>query len=333
MCDSQTKYFTNTDEKAKEKAKGLMFQMLAKSSDVVIKKISFKSKKNAEVQVYFQLGSYATFPSGGMKKGAWGEPIFDGIPVQASNGLKEAILNEVFIIPKGTTASFFLASKKEFMFVNGGDDENEFEVSAETEDFKLFTGSATEKPFKDRLSSANFFGELTYCTYTGPFFDTPNVDTASDKTKGVMFSITAKSKQVTITGLGVLGKKKDVHETAISLYYQNDRYDDFESPLEQDNWIRVFRRKMVLEDDEITAFDLDDNEFTIPAGGTVSLYALSQKGGMLFQKASTDTDQPDEFDVYAENDDFALRVGVSTKKRFKNPNTLAEFVGRIMYET
>ena len=305
--------------------------MLAKSSDVVIEKISFKSKDkkmDGKVQVYFQLGSYATFPSGGMKKGAWGEPLFDGFPVQTSDGLKEAILNEVFIIPKGKMASFYLAGKKEFKFVDGGKDE-EFDVYDETEDFKLFTGSAMEKPFKNRLSAANFFGELTYCTYTGPYFTTPNVDTATSKTKGVMFSITAKSKQVTITGLGVLGKKNDAHQTAISLYYRNGRYDDFES-LEQDNWNRVFRRRMFLERDEIAAFDLDDNEFTIPAGGTVSLYVLSQKGGMLFQTASTDHV---EFDEYAENDDFVLRVGVSTKKRFKDPDKLAEFVGRIMYET
>ena len=135
-CDSP-KLFSNTN---REKAKGLMFQMLNGSSDVIIdiEKISFETKDDADsevqAQVYFKLGSYAGFPTRGMDAGDWGEPLFDGIPKQISNGLKEAKLDDVFTIPKGELASFYLASNEELTFKEGNE---EFDVSDEGEDFKM----------------------------------------------------------------------------------------------------------------------------------------------------------------------------------------------------
>ena len=144
-----------------------MFQVFAESSDVIIEKISFMTQddKDTKVQVYLQLGSYTTFPALGMEEDDWGAPLFDGTPVHTASGLKEATLDDVFTIPKGEMASFYLAGKKNFLFLKGGD---EFQVSDDAEDFTVYTGSAMKKPFKKRLAEANFFGGITYCTYTGP---------------------------------------------------------------------------------------------------------------------------------------------------------------------
>jgi len=69
-----------------------------------------------------------------------------------------------------------------------------------------------------------------------------------------------------------------------------------------------------------------DEDITIPAGGTASLYVVSKKG-LLFTKSSSK-----EFSIYAHNTDFDVQVGLSTKKEFQKPDKLAEFAGRIVYQ-
>eukprot|EP00985_Skeletonema_marinoi_P005230 scaffold2259_cov149-Skeletonema_marinoi.AAC.4 len=82
----------------------------------------------------------------------------------------------------------------------------------------------------------------------------------------------------------------------------------------------------MLDPDELVNIELNE-DISIRAGGTVSLYVVSKKG-VLFTKSSDN-----EFDIYAQNEDFDVRVGLSTKKEFQQPDKLAEFAGRFVYET
>ena len=372
---SPTKKFITKVKNGNNKAKGIMYQMKAEAGDVILERISFKTKddKATNVQVYFQLGSYETFAGKGMNANAWGSPVFNGVPYIASNGFREAVLDDVLTIPKGGMASIYLLGQKEFLFEEG---DQEFAV-ADTAggDFEIFTGAAMKKPFEQRLSNANFVGGMTYYTYTvatkvtstpslspssselptlppnedtsspsmlpslSPSIDggsggsdgdgtpkeytTPDVNKADANAKGVMFSITAKAKEVSITGLGILGK--DAKESDLWIYYQYGSYNDFDA-LDVDEWIEVFKDKVMLDPDELVDIELTD-AITIPAGGTVSVYVLSKKS-VCYTKSSDA-----EFDMYAQSEDFMLRVGTSTKKEFQQPEKLAEFAGRIMYQT
>jgi hypothetical protein len=139
-----------------------------------------------------------------------------------------------------------------------------------------------------------------------------------------MFSITAKSKLLTITGLGLLGK--DAKESDLWIYYQGGLYKEDFDALDEDEWIQVFKDKVMLDPDELVDIELD-NDISIPAGETVSLYVLSKKG-IMYTKSSND-----EFDTFGGNDDLAVRVGTTTKKEFQQPEKLADFAGRITYQT
>ena len=349
-----------------------------------------------------------------MNKDAWGDAIFDGIPSSTSGGLTEVVFENV-TIPTGVMASFYLASKKEFMFEEG---EDEFALVDEEADFNLYTGSAMKKPFQQVLKSANFIGGLTYYTYmelsdptplptaqpsssltaqpsssptnkptsvapspapssaptqapntTSPSSsptrapsssptrspsqaptsanptviptnvptnsptganddDTPKVyttldlDDAEENAKGIMFTLTAKSKEVTITGLGILGK--DNKESDVKIYYLDRSYENFDA-LNKNNWEECYNDGVALVEKEIEDIELK-TAITIPAGGTGSLYVLSKKG-MLYSEAGKL-----EYRKYEENEDFELNVGRTTKKDFQKFQKLAEFAGRFMYE-
>ncbi len=155
-------------------------------------------------------------------------------------------------------------------------------------------------------------------------YTTPDVNKAEAGAKGVMFSITAKSKEVSINGLGIMGK--DGRESDLSIYYQNGSYEDFDDALDEGEWIEIFKDKVLLDPDELVDIELD-GDITIPADGTVSLYVVSKKG-VLYTESSDD-----QFDIYAASDDFSMRVGTTTKKEFEKPEKLAEFAGQIMYQT
>eukprot|EP00985_Skeletonema_marinoi_P004941 scaffold2143_cov97-Skeletonema_marinoi.AAC.2 len=155
-------------------------------------------------------------------------------------------------------------------------------------------------------------------------YDTPNVNEAGDNAKGIMFTITSKLKEVSITQLGIIGK--DAKESDLWVYYQEGYYTAFDA-LNKDAWDEVFNGKVMLDPDEIVNIKLDE-EITIPAGEkTVSVYVVSKKG-FLYKKSSKD-----EFAKYAPSDDFDVSVGTTTKKEFQQPEKLAEFAGRFVYET
>ena len=152
------------------------------------------------MQVYFKLGSYADagagFPTRGMDVGDWGEPIFDGIPQQISNGLKMAKLDDVFTIPKGKLASFYLASNKELTFKKEGN--QEFDVSDEGEDFNIYSGLAMEDPFQNRLGEANFFGEIIYCTGDSSSTNTPSMSPSDPKVPTGVPSVSCDDRTNTV---------------------------------------------------------------------------------------------------------------------------------------
>ena len=87
------------------------------------------------------------------------------------------------------------------------------------------------------------------------------------------------------------------------------------------------RKKVALVPGKIFNVKLDE-VITIPAGEkTVSVYVVSKKG-VLYEKPSKN-----EFDIYAQSGDFDVRVGTTTKKEFQQPEKLAEFAGRFVYQT
>jgi len=300
----------------------------------------------------------------------WGPPVYSGIPGRTSDGMREAVLDEVLTIPKGQVASIYFVGKKEFMYEEG---DKEFATAYDTRDFKIFTGHSTKKGFEKKLKDADFVGDITYYTYrvatkvtstpslspsssklptlppnddsTSPSmspsnrpssspseddggddtpkeYDTPNVNEAGDNAKGIMFTITSKLKEVSITQLGIIGK--DAKESDLWVYYQKESYAAFDA-LNKDAWDEVFNGKVMLDPDEIVNIKLDE-EITIPAGEkTVSVYVVSKKG-VLYKKSSDN-----EFDIYAQSDDFDVRVGTTTKKEFQQFEKLAEFAGRFVY--
>ena len=137
-----------------------------------------------------------------------------------------------------------------------------------------------------------------------------------------MFQVSAKSN-ISITGLDIMGK--DAKKSDVWVYYQNGSYDKFDA-LDKGEWIQVFKGNVMLDPDELVNIELD-TDVMIRAGGTASLYVVSKKR-VLFTKSSDK-----EFGICGENTDFYTQVGTSTKKEFQKPDKLAEFAGRIVYET
>ena len=173
-------------------------------------------------------------------------------------------------------------------------------------------------------------------------FTTPNIDEATGKAKGVVFTITAKSKDILITTLGIVGVGKNPKKSDIRVYSHAGSYEDFpddkrgrgkgkgkggnREPSNVAAWNEYFEDKVELNPHEIVDVKLDE-EITIRSGETASVYVVSKRG--VSYKESTS----DEFDVSAENDDFVLKVGATTRKEFKQMEKLADFAGRIVYET
>ena len=174
-------------------------------------------------------------------------------------------------------------------------------------------------------------------------FTTPNIGKATDKAKGVIFTVTAKSRDVLITALGVVGAGKEVKKSDIEVYAHAGSYKDFPDAKGQRgrgknrgrgkggnrnvaHWDEHFEGKVELNQHEIVEVELDE-EIIIPSGDTVTVYVVSKK--RISYKESTSN----EFDVYAENDDLAVRVGTTTRKEFKQTEKLADFAGQIVYQT
>lgn len=176
-------------------------------------------------------------------------------------------------------------------------------------------------------------------------YTTPNVGEATKSSKGVMFTITAKSQDVNITAIGIIGK--DAKKSDVKVYSHAGVYEDFSNESDREGkgkgkgkgkgtrgrqkegkgkWDEHFKDKVMLDPQEIVDIALDE-KITIPAGDTVSVYVVSKKG-LAYKIAESD-----EFDQFAVSDDFILNVGTATKKEFKQPDNLADFVGRLVYRT
>ncbi len=186
-----------------------------------------------------------------------------------------------------------------------------------------------------------------------------------------MFTITAKSRDIIVTALGILGvgdgkgaKQSDIRVYSHAGSYEafsdeqqgkkekdkkndkkNDKKKDKKNDKKKDKkkdkkqgkkleknvsnvvtWNEYFEDKVVLYPQEIVDVNLDE-EITIPAGETVSVYVVSKKGFSCKESACN------EFDAYAESGDFVLKVGKTTKKECKQMEKMAEFAGRIVYQT
>jgi len=320
-----------------------------------------KDDKDTEVQLYFQLGAYEIFSGGGMDPNDWGPPVFDDIPDRTSDGFREVVLDEVLTIPKGETASIQIVGKKEILYEEGDKeyavaaDTGDFKMITGRSTKKLFEERLKDADFVGEITYHTYTAKVTSTPSLSPSssklptlppnddsnspsmlpsnrpsggddtpkeYDTPNVNDAGDNAKGIMFTITSKLKEVSITGLGIIGK--DAKESDLWVYYQKESYAAFDA-LNKDAWDEVFNGKVMLDPDEIVNIKLDE-EITIPAGEkTVSVYVVSKKG-VLYEKPSEN-----EFDIYAQSGDFDVRVGTTTKKEFQQPEKLAEFAGRFVY--
>jgi len=331
-----------------------------------------KDDKDTEVQLYFQLGSYQSFQGGGMVASGWGLPVFNDIPDRTSDGLREVVLDEVLTIPKGETASIQIVGKKEILYEEGDKefavaaDTGDFKMSTGRSTKKAFEERLKDADFVGEITYHTYTAKVTSTPSLSPSssklptlppnddstspsmspsnrpslspseddgnggddtpkeYDTPNANDAGDSAKGIMFTITSKSKEVRITDLGIIGK--DDKESDLWVYYQNDYYTEFDE-LNKDAWDEALKKKVALVPGKIFNVKLDE-VITIPAGEkTVSVYVVSKKG-VLYEKPSKN-----EFDIYAQSGDFDVRVGTTTKKEFQQPEKLAEFAGRFVYQT
>ena len=217
------------------------------------------------------------------------------------------------------------------------------------------TQEATQEPTSDNDTGGGISKEFT----------TPNIGEENDKAKGIVFMITAKSKDVKITSLGLVGVGKDAKKSDVRIYSQAGSHDfpdegkgkkskgkgkgkgkskgkgkthgkgkskskgkinRFET-----NWTEHIKDKLIMDPQEIVDIALEE-EIIIPAGEMVSVYVLSKKGIAYKKTSSSNSSAADQ---YAVSDDFVLSTGTTTKKDFKRyeSDDLAEFVGRITYQT
>jgi len=157
------KYIASKNKQLNMNTKFMMFRMEATTTaEVVIEKIAIKTKdvKNIQVNIYYQAGSYDTFPSQGMSQLGW-KSVYSGIPGSTLSGMREAVLDNPIKVPPGQFASFYIERLKGIMYAAGT---NEFGESDVGEDFTIYTGASLKKPFLLKVGPADFAGELTYYT-------------------------------------------------------------------------------------------------------------------------------------------------------------------------
>jgi hypothetical protein len=165
---------------------------------------------------------------------------------------------------------------------------------------KLPTNHPTSSPIQDTSTKV---------------YQTPNADDPDSNAKGLMFSIVTKSKAISITDLGIIGKKSG--EKDVSIYYKLGAYS-----MDDDDWTQVLKDKVSLVQEQIVKVTLDE-EIAIPAGDTASVYIYS-KNGQLCTKADAGAS--------TEADDFMLNAGWITKKEFEDfEDKWGEFEGEIFY--
>ena len=148
-------------------------------------------------------------------------------------------------------------------------------------------------------------------------YQTHNTDDPNSNAKGLMFSIVTKSKAISITDLGIIGKKSG--DKDVSIYYKLGAY----SMNEDNDWTQVFKDKVSLVQEQIVKVTLDE-EIVIPAGATASVYIYSKNGQLCTKAKEGDS---------TETDDFMLKAGWITKNEFEDlvEDKWGEFEGEIFY--
>mmetsp|Transcript_26911 Transcript_26911/g.40678 ORF Transcript_26911/g.40678 Transcript_26911/m.40678 type:complete len:239 (-) Transcript_26911:70-786(-) len=155
---SAKKYTTPSINKARDHAKGVMFQVSAKSNiSITGLDIMGKDAKKSDVRVYYQNGSYDKFDA--LDKGEWVE-VFKGNVMLDPDELVNIELDKDMMIRAGGTASLYVVSKKGVLFTKSSD--KEFGIYGENTDFYIQVGTSTKKEFQKPDKLAEFAGRIVY---------------------------------------------------------------------------------------------------------------------------------------------------------------------------
>jgi hypothetical protein len=357
---SATKVYT-TKKEPKQKAKGLMFEMMAGTTEVVVERLSFKQEKDKgkTTIVYYQAGSYQHFQSGGLERTGW-KQVYSGEAKKMGDEF-EVELDVPVSISAGQTGSIYVENANGLMVAEGS---KEFDPSENAGPFTINTGTSIKKAWQQKDKEADFSGTIVYHTISGgggepgpevtsppsksptshptpsptdggtpsptkdggsggggsggggsgasKEYNTPNE--ADEDAKGFMFKVKEGATGVSITELGLMGKKDD--SSKVSIYYDRDGG----YSLDKGDWTKVFEGEVELTKKEIVNFQLS-SEIAINPGQTVSVYIYSDRGLMF----STDESEIDA-------GDFTLMVGRSTKKEFQQFEDNGAFVGALVYQ-
>lgn len=352
---SATKVYT-TKKEPKQKAKGLMFEMMAGTTRVVVERLSFEQEKDKgkETKVYYQLGSYQNFRNGGLDQSGW-KQVYSGEAKKMGDGF-EVELDAAVTISAGQTASFYIEDGNGVMVAEGS---KEFEPSENAGSFTIMTGASIKKPWQQKDKDADFSGGITYYTISGgdggpgpevtsPPSKSPTSHPTPSPTGGGTPSPTkddgsggggpGDTKEYTTpnkadedakgfmfkvkagtTGVSIteLGfMGKKDDSSKVSIYFNSDSV----YSLDKGDWTQVFEGEVELTKKEIVNVQLS-SEIAINPGQTVSVYINSDRGLMF----STDESEIDA-------GDFTLMVGRSTKKEFQQFEDDGAFVGTLVYQ-
>ena len=353
---SATKVYTTTNQ-PKQKTKGIMWQMVAGDTKVVVEKFSFKQEKDKgkPTTIYYQVGSYQDFQSGGMERTGWTQ-VYSGEAEKMGDKF-EAKLNTPVTISAGEIGSFYIEDQNGLMVAEGS---KEFEPSENAGPFTINTGASIKKPWQQKDKVADFSGKITYYTVSGggggpgpevtsPPSKSPTSHPTPSPTGGGTPSPTkdasggggggsGASKEYTTpnkadedakgfmfkvkagaTGVSIteLGfiGKKE-ESSKVSIYYNSDGA----YSLDNGDWTQVFKGEVELKKKEIVNVQLS-SEIAINSSQTISVYIYSDRGLMF----STDDSEIDA-------GDFTLMVGSSTKKEFQQFEDDGAFVGTLVYQ-
>ena len=153
-------YTTPGVNKAGDNAKGVMFQISAKSKvSITGLGIMGKDTKESDVLVYYQNGSYDEFDA--LDKRQWIE-VFKGKVMLDRDELVSIELDEDIMMHAGGTVSLYVVSKKGVLFTKTSD--KEFGIYAQSEDFDVQVGLSTKKEFQQPDKLAKFAGNIVYQT-------------------------------------------------------------------------------------------------------------------------------------------------------------------------
>eukprot|EP01082_Thalassiosira_pseudonana_P009539 g8613.t1 g8613 contig3:495248-497968(-) len=141
-------------------------------------------------------------------------------------------------------------------------------------------------------------------------------------TKGIMFTIKAKNKDVTITGFDI-ASKRDV-KSNVKVYTRTGDYEGNEK--NASGWKKVFSSTQNLTTKNLSKLDMDAKQVTISAGETQSFYIYCKKG-MLFARG----DYKKLGNVFADDGVIEVSEGRASKRPFNNYKDYGQMMGVIRY--